>query len=44
MFLAIIILFLSNPKSKIDVYLQTLIDDLKLLWNEGALTYDVSLR
>ncbi|RDY03277.1 hypothetical protein CR513_13154, partial [Mucuna pruriens] len=34
----------SNPKHKIDVYLQPLIDELCMLWNDGILTYDVSLR
>jgi hypothetical protein len=33
-----------NPKSKIDVYLQPMIDELKLLWEEGALTYDISTK
>lgn len=31
-------------KNKIDVYLQPLIDDLKLLWNSGVMTYEVSLK
>jgi hypothetical protein len=31
----------SNPKAKINVYLQPLIDELKLLWSEGVLTYDI---
>ncbi|WMV24332.1 hypothetical protein MTR67_017717 [Solanum verrucosum] len=31
-----------NPKSLIDVYLQPLIDELKQLWFEGVLTYDIS--
>ncbi|RDX86736.1 hypothetical protein CR513_31897, partial [Mucuna pruriens] len=34
----------SNPKHKIDVYLQPLIDELCTLWNDGILTYDVLLR
>jgi Transposase family tnp2/Domain of unknown function (DUF4218)/Transposase-associated domain len=33
----------SNPKKKIDVYLRPLIDELKMLWSEGVLTYDISL-
>lgn len=41
MFLTIIIPGPSNPKTNIDVYLQPLIDDLKLLWDEGVQTYDV---
>lgn len=42
MFLTIIIPGPSNPKSKIDVYLQPLIDDLRLLWDDGVQTWDVS--
>ena len=44
MFMTIIIPDPSNPKSKIDVYLQLFTDGLKLLWNEGALTYNMFLR
>ena len=44
MFLTIIISGPSNLKSKIDVYMEPLIDDLKMLWNEGIVTYDMSLR
>ena len=32
-----------NPKSKIDVYMQPLIEELKILW-VGVLTYDVSKK
>lgn len=34
----------NNPKSKIDVYLQPLIDDLNMLWDVGVRTYDISLK
>ncbi|PKU63664.1 hypothetical protein MA16_Dca016030 [Dendrobium catenatum] len=34
----------ENPKAKIDVFFQPLIDDLKLLWEEGVLTYDISTK
>ncbi|RDX99034.1 hypothetical protein CR513_17969, partial [Mucuna pruriens] len=44
MFLTVLIPGPSNPKHKIDVYLQPLIDELCMLWNDGILTYDVSLR
>ncbi|XP_038693762.1 uncharacterized protein LOC119991488 [Tripterygium wilfordii] len=44
MFLTCIIPGPHNPKSKIDVYLQPLIDELKLLWDEGVLTYDISRK
>ncbi|XP_058784647.1 uncharacterized protein LOC131659476 [Vicia villosa] len=44
LFLTIIIPGPSNPKNKIDVCLQPLIDDLKVLWNDGVMTYDVSLQ
>ncbi|KAI0516679.1 hypothetical protein KFK09_009356 [Dendrobium nobile] len=43
MFLTLIIPGPHNPKAKIDIYLQPLIDDLKLLW-EGVLTYDISIK
>jgi predicted amino acid-binding ACT domain protein len=44
LFLTMIIPGPRNPKSKIDVYLQPLIDELKLLWEDGALTYDISKK
>ena len=44
MFLKFLIPCPSNPKHKIDVYLQLLIDELCTLWNDGILNYDVSLR
>jgi len=34
----------KNPKEEIDLYLQPLINELKLLWNEGVLTYDISSK
>lgn len=44
LFLTVLLPGPHNPKSKIDVYLQPLIDDLKLLWNVGVSTYDVSRK
>jgi len=44
MFLSSVILGPHNPKYKIDVCLQPLIDELKTLWNEGVDTYDVHLN
>jgi len=44
MFLTILVSGPSNPKHKIDVFLQPLIYDLCILWTEGILTYDVLLR
>jgi len=41
MFLTCLIPGPTNPAKKIDVYLQLLIDDLQLLWNEGVFTYDI---
>jgi len=41
MFLTCLIPGPTNPTKKIDVYLQPLIDDLQLLWNEGVFTYDI---
>jgi len=32
------------PKKKVDVYLQPLIEELKLLKNEGVLTYNISKK
>ena len=44
MFLTYVILSPKNPKNKIDVYLQPLIDELKELWDVGVKTYDISTR
>ncbi|XP_073219440.1 uncharacterized protein [Cicer arietinum] len=44
MFLTCLIQRPSNPKANIDVYLQPLIDEIKQLWSEGALTYDISMK
>ena len=33
----------KNPKNKIDVYLQPLVDELKELWDVGVETYDISM-
>nr|KYP68888.1 hypothetical protein KK1_022537 [Cajanus cajan] len=43
-FLTCLIPGLHNLTVKIDVYLQPLIDDLKLLWDCGVLTYDISTK
>ena len=34
----------KSPKGNLDIYMQPLIEELVQLWNEGVLTYDVSLR
>jgi len=39
MSLSAVILGPHNLKTKIDVYLQTLIDELKTFWNKGVDTY-----
>nr|KYP50097.1 hypothetical protein KK1_028172 [Cajanus cajan] len=44
MFLTLIIPGPHNPKGEIDVYLQPLIDELQLLWNDGVITYDASKK
>jgi hypothetical protein len=44
MFLTCLVPGPSNPKAKIDVYLQPLIDDLQLLWGDGVWTYDASMK
>ena len=41
MFLASMIPGPNNPKIKIDVLLQSLIDELRTLWDEGVDTYDI---
>jgi len=43
MFVTCIIPKPTNPNNKIDVYLQPLIDELKMLW-DGVQTYDISMR
>ena len=42
MFLTCLIPGPKNPKNKIDVYLQPLVDELKKLWDVGVETYDIS--
>ena len=42
MFFTLIIPGPDNPKEKIDVYMQPLIYEFKVLWNVGAMTYDIS--
>ena len=42
MFLSCIIPGPKNPKNMIDAYLQPLIDELKMLWDVGVNTFDVS--
>lgn len=44
MFLSVIIPGPKNPKQKIDVFLQPLVEELKELWEEGVRTYDVSSK
>ncbi|CAM8908154.1 unnamed protein product [Rhodiola kirilowii] len=42
MMLSLLISGPRRPGNDIDVYLAPLIDDLKLLWDEGVRTYDAS--
>ena len=42
MFLTLIIPRPHNPKSRIDVYLKSLIKELKILWSDGIPTNDAS--
>lgn len=44
MFLTCLVPRLYNPKVKIDAYLQPLIDDLRRLWRDGIVTYDISMK
>ena len=41
MFLTMLITGPNNPKGKIDVFIQPLIEELKSLWSVGVQTYDV---
>ncbi|XP_021766228.1 uncharacterized protein LOC110730711 [Chenopodium quinoa] len=43
-FLSLIIPGPKSPKGNLDIFLQPLIDELKLLWEEGVSTYDVSKK
>jgi hypothetical protein len=43
-FVTVIILGPKNPKHKVDVYLQSLIDELNKLWSEGVTTHDISKK
>ena len=44
MFFIVIVPGPKNPKNKLDVFLQPLIDELKELWEVGVETYDVSTK
>ena len=44
MFMSIIVPGPRNPKEKLDVFLQPLIEELKHLWEVGVQTYDVSSK
>lgn len=44
MFLTVLVPGPRNPKEKLDVFLQPLIEELKNLWEVGVQTYDVSLK
>ena len=44
MFLTVIVPGPNNPKFKIDIFLQPLIEELKQLWNMGVETYDVDKK
>ena len=42
MFISLIIPGPKSPQRNIDIFLQPLIEELKMLWNAGVPTYDVS--
>jgi len=44
MFISLLIPRPKNPKGNLDMYMQPLIDELIQLWNEGIMTYDISMR
>ena len=43
-FIALLIPNLKIPKGNLDIYMQPLIKEIIQLWNEGIMTYDISLR
>ena len=43
-FLSLVIPGPRNPGKNLDVYLRPLIDELKMLWNDGVVTYDASRK
>ncbi len=43
-FLSLIIPGPKNPKNNLDVYLQPLVEELKMLWEVGVTTYDISKK
>ncbi|XP_057247483.1 uncharacterized protein LOC125492831 [Beta vulgaris subsp. vulgaris] len=44
MFLSLLVPGPKNPKGNLDVYIQPLIEELKQLWEIGAMTYDISQK
>ena len=44
MFLTVLIPGPRNPKEKLDVFLQPLVEELNQLWEVGVSTYDISLK
>ena len=44
MFLSMVIPCPNSLRQNIDVFLRSLIDELKQLWSSRALTYDVSMK
>ncbi|XP_057248861.1 uncharacterized protein LOC104906231 [Beta vulgaris subsp. vulgaris] len=44
MFLSLLVPGPKNPKGNLDVYMQPLIEELKQLWEIGAMTYDISQK
>lgn len=44
MFLTLLIPGPKDPRAKIDVYMRPLIDELKMLWDVGVNTYDISTK
>lgn len=44
MFLSLLVPDPKNPKGNLAVYMQPLIEELKQLWEIGAMTYDISQK
>ena len=44
MFLIVLVSGPSNPKEKIDVFMQPLVAELNILWETGVIAYDISMK
>ena len=44
LFISLLIPSPKSPRKRLDVYLRSLIEELKLLWTDGVHTYDASTK